>query len=61
MLLNHFVTGNKNITMNPENVGEQVTLRHSNLWRKQLLYEKPVPKKSVCHTQMNECKYADMQ
>jgi hypothetical protein len=46
--------------MNPENTGEQVALRHSSLWRKQLLYEKSVPRASACHTQMNECKHVKM-
>jgi hypothetical protein len=29
--------------MNPENTGEQIMLKHSAMWRKPLVYEKPVP------------------
>jgi hypothetical protein len=40
--------------MNPENVGEQIRLRHSSLWRQPLQYEKPTPEVSSCHRQLNE-------
>lgn len=40
--------------MNPENVGEQIKLKHSSLWRKPLQYEKPVPASDNCHKQLNE-------
>jgi hypothetical protein len=40
--------------MNPENVGEQIMLRHSSLWRKPLQYEKPIPQTVGCHKQLNE-------
>ncbi len=39
--------------MNPENVGENIPLRHSHLWRKPLVYEKPVPDSTICHLQLN--------
>jgi len=39
--------------MNPENIGEQIKLRHSSLWRQPLAYEKHVPKSTVCHKQLN--------
>jgi len=43
--------------MNPENVGHHIPLRHSMLWRKPLLYEKPVLEKArYCHLQLNESK-----
>lgn len=43
--------------MNPENIGEQIRMRHSSLWRQPLLYEKSVPKASTCHSQLNECNW----
>lgn len=45
--------------MNPENVGEQIKLRHSSLWRKPLAYEKPVPASDSCHHQINDRNHAD--
>ena len=39
--------------MNPENVGENIALRHSLLWRKPLKYEKEVLPSEVCHLQLN--------
>jgi hypothetical protein len=41
--------------MNPHNVGEHIPLRHSLLWRKPLLYEKPQKVLPQCHLQLNEC------
>ena len=40
--------------MNPENVGEQIKLRHSSLWRKPLHFEKPVPESEYPKKQLNE-------
>lgn len=39
--------------MNPENMGEQVRMRHSSLWRKPVVYDKPVPETLPCHQQLN--------
>ena len=47
--------------MNPENMGEQITLRHSSLWRKPYSYEKPVPESNSCHRQLNERIYSSIQ
>lgn len=52
---------NKIKTMNPENGGEQIRLRHSSLWRKPLTYEKPVPASNSCHHQLNERTNQSMQ
>lgn len=40
--------------MNPENIGENIPLRHSLLWRKPLIYEKEVLDSKLCHLQLNE-------
>ena len=40
--------------MNPENMGEHISLRHSSLWRKPLQYDRPTPNASACHHQLNQ-------
>jgi len=42
--------------MNTETAGAHISLRHSSLWRKPLVYEKYQKALPQCHLQMNESK-----
>ena len=39
--------------MNPENMHENIPLRHSLLWRNPLIYEKEVPAQNYPQKQLN--------
>ncbi len=47
--------------MNPENVGDQIQMRHSQLWRRPMWSYQDAPGPSSCHSQMNQSHHSLIQ